>query len=490
MTTLIHDTTMIAPAGAAALVLRRHSLAFDGGQVGEIGPAADFEPRIAAGRFAEVLRADRHVLCPGLVNTHHHLFQSVTRGLPAAQNLRLFDWLRTLYSPWRRLDHRAVNLAAKVSIAELLLHGCTTTSDHFYMFPPGGDVRLEAVLDAAEELGVRIHLCRGSMTLGHSGGGLPPDDCVERGADVLADCERVLDAYHDPRPHALRRIDLAPCSPFNVTRELLRDTRTLARARGVLLHTHLAETVDEQRFCLERFRCRPVQYLADLDWLGPDVYLAHCVWLDDAEIELLVRTQTAVSLCPTSNMRLGSGLPRIGDLLAAGVRLGLGVDGSSSNDGGNLLAEAKQALLAARVVSARCDLRADACGPRGATKRRSDKTTKEDARSAPATALLPAAAVFRLATLGGAACLNRPELGHLDPGAAADFALFRMDDIALAGAAAQDPLAALVLCDAPRADRVFVAGREVVRDGRIVALDEAALGREFNDLVAARFAFS
>ncbi len=459
MTKLIHNTTIIAPAGAAVRVLPHYSLAFAGGRVSEVGPAAALEPRIAEGEFAEVLRADRHVLSPGLVNTHHHLFQALTRCLPAAQNLRLFDWLRTLYSPWRTLDYRAVNLAAKVSIAELLLHGGTTTSDHFYLFPPGGDVRLEAVLDAAEELGIRIHLCRGSMTLGHSGGGLPPDDCVERDGDVLLDCQRVLDAYHDPRPDALRRIDLAPCSPFNVTRELLRDTRVLARERGVLLHTHLAETLDEQAFCLERFGCRPVQYLADLDWLGPDVYLAHCVWLDDAEIELLARTQTAVSLCPTSNMRLGSGLPRIGDLLAVGVRLGLGVDGSSSNDGGNLLAEAKQALLVARVCAA------------------------------PAAALLPAAAAFRLATLGGAACLNRPELGHLEPGAAADFALFRMDDLAFTGAVAHDPVAALVLCDAPRADRVFVAGREVVRDGRVVALDETALGREFNDVVAVRFAF-
>ncbi len=234
-------------------------------------------------------------------------------------------------------------------IAELLLHGCTTTRDQFYLFPPQSDGRLEAVLAAAAELGIRMHVCRGSMSLGQSRGGLPPDDCVERDADVLADCERVLDAYHDPAPDALRRIDLAPCSPFNVTRELLRDTRALARARGVLLHTHLAETLDAQAYCLARFGCRPVQYLADLDWLGPDVYLAHCVWLDDAELELLARTRTAVSLCPTSNLRLGSGLPRLADLRARGVRLGLGVDGSSSNDGGNLLAEAKQALLVGRM---------------------------------------------------------------------------------------------------------------------------------------------
>jgi cytosine/adenosine deaminase-related metal-dependent hydrolase len=336
------------------------------------------------------------------------------------------------------------------------------------MFPSGSDVRLEAVLDAAEELGVRIHLGRGSMSLGRSRGGLPPDDCVQPEAEVLADCQRVLDAYHDPRPYALRRIDLAPCSPFNVSPELLRDTRDLARQRQVLLHTHLAETLEEQTFCLERFGCRPAEYLADLDWLGPDVYLAHCVWLEDGEIELLARTNTAVSLCPSSNMRLGSGLPRIGRLLSAGLRLGLGVDGSSSNDAGNLLAEARQALLVARVL------------PR--------LTPSPDRQAAsPGQPLLPAAEAFKLASVGGAACLARKELGHLNPGAAADFALFAYDDIALAGAMAQDPVAALILCDPPRAERVFVAGREVVRDGRVAALDQSALGREFNDLVTARF---
>ena len=473
MPTLIHNTTVITAIGEQVRVLRAHSLAFEAGRITALGPAHEFAAGVARGQFKPVIQADRHIVIPGLVNTHHHLYQSLTRCLPTVQNERLFDWLLGLYERWRAVDYRAVNLAAKVSIAELLLHGCTTTSDHFYLFPPGSDARMEAVLDAATELGLRIHLCRGSMSLGHSHGGLPPDDCVERDADVLADCTRVLDAYHDAAPHALRRIDLAPCSPFNVTRELLRDTRTLARERGVLLHTHLAEARAEEAYCLEQFGCRPTQYLADLDWLGPDVYLAHCVWLDDAEIDLLARTRTAVSLCPTSNMRLGSGLPRIGQLLKAGVRLGIGVDGSSSNDGGNLLAEAKQALLVARVLS---EPGAEAPGPPSASS--------ASRRGVP---LLPVAEVFKLATLGGAGCLHRPELGHLNPGAAADFALFRADDIALAGAAAQDPLAALILCDAPRADRVFVAGREVVRDGRIVALDESTLGAEFNDLVAARF---
>jgi cytosine/adenosine deaminase-related metal-dependent hydrolase len=509
MATLIHDTTLITPhgggAGSAAAaapaaqsvrVLPHHSLVFDAGRVGELGPATGFAQRLGRGEFQEVVYGARHVVIPGLVNTHHHLYQSLTRCLPAVQNDRLFDWLRKLYVEWRRLDYRAVKLAAQVSIAELLLHGCTTTSDHFYMFPPGSDVRLEAVLEAAAELGIRIHLCRGSMNLGHSAGGLPPDDCVERDADVLADCQRVLAAYHDPQPYALRRIDLAPCSPFNVTRELLRDTRALARERGVLLHTHLAETREEEAFCLEKFGCRPAQYLAELDWLGPDVYLAHCVWLNDAEIALLARTKTAVSLCPTSNMRLGSGLPPIGRLLAAGVRLGLGVDGSSSNDGGNLLAEAKQTLLVARVWPVMGSFGGGTGGSPMIPGGRDAHPTLwpinpggGDAHPtlSPVEPLLPVAEAFKLATSGGAGCLHRAELGHLDPGGAADCAMFRLDDVALAGGAAHDPLAALVLCDAPRAERVFVAGREVVRDGRIVALDETALGAELNDVVTTRF---
>ena len=460
MRSIVHDTTVVTPAGREVRTLARHSLVFEDGRVTALAPAAELQDRVARGEFDTVIPGAACITTAGLVNTHHHLYQSLTRCLRDVQDERLFGWLLKLYERWRHLDYRAVNLAAKVSIAELLLHGATTTSDHFYMLPPHTDVRMEAVLDAAAALGIRLHLCRGSMSLGQSGGGLPPDDCVERDADILADCVRVLDADHDPRPYALRRIDLAPCSPFAVSRELLRDTRQLARERGVLLHTHVAETREEEAFCVEKFGRRPVQFLAELDWLGADVYLAHCVYANDEEIGLLARTRTGVSLCPMSNMRLGSGLSPIGRMLAAGVRAGLGVDGSSSNDGGNVLAEARQALLVARATTA--------CENSGAP-------------------LLPVAEAFKLATSGGAACLNRPELGHLNVGAAADFAMFRRDDVALAGAAAQDPLAALVLCDPPRAERVFVAGREVVRDGRVVALDETALGAEFNDLVAARF---
>ncbi len=444
-------------------------------RVAATGATEDFSDPPDGGPYDEIIDAGRCLVTPGFVNTHHHLYQSLTRCLPAVQNRPLFDWLRGLYARWRNLDYRATKLAAKVSICELLLHGCTTTSDHHYMLPPHTDARIEAVLEAAEELGIRIHLCRGSMTLGQSAGGLTPDDCIERDADVLADCMRVLDAYHDPAPHAMRRIDLAPCSPFNVTRELMRDTLALARERGVLLHTHLAETLDEDAYCREHYGCRPLEYLVDMDWLGPDVYLAHCAQLNDDEIGLLAHTRTSVAHCPTSNMRLGSGIAPLEKMLAAGVNVGLAVDGSSSNDCGNLLAEARMALLAARV-------RAAITGERTAASATPPPQSGE-AAAAPDD-LLAAARVFRLLTQGGASVLNRPELGQLEPGAAADFALFRIDDLALAGAVARDPLAALLLCDAPRADRVFVAGRELVRDGRIQMLDEDRLAREFNDFVA------
>jgi len=488
---IVHDTTVITACDHTVRTLRAHSLVLDDGRVAELGPAADFERRIARREFDEVISGRRDVVVPGLVNTHHHLYQSLTRGLPAAQNQPLFAWLRTLYERWRHLDYAAVNIAARVSIAELLLSGCTTTSDHFYMVPRNSDVRMEAVLDAADELGIRLHLCRGAMTLGQSQGGLPPDDCVEDDEQVLADYQRLLRCYHDPSAYAMRRVDLAPCSPFNCTRELLRDTVAFARAhRNVLLHTHLAETLDEQRFCLERYGRRPIGFLADLDFLGPDVYLAHCIHLSDEEISLLAETNTGVSHNPSSNMRLGSGIAPVRRLLAAGVRVGLGVDGSSSNDGGNLLAEARQALLAARVLQ----------GIEEGTQGRGQQGEKPAAAvtaSTPQTpvhsppsdngSLWPITEAFKLATTGGAACLRRPVLGHLNPGAAADFAIFRADDIALAGAYAQDPLAALILCSAPRADRVYVAGREVVRNGRIAAIDQGQLAEEMNALVSARF---
>lgn len=404
---------------------------------------------------AEVIDARGRLLVPGLINTHHHLFQSLTRCLPAVQNATLFEWLTALYPVWRELGYDALRQAASISIAELILNGCTTTSDHHYLFPRGRDVQIEAVLEAADTLGIRIHACRGSMSVGTSRGGLPPDACTEDEDAILADSVRAIDRFHDPRPMALRRIDLAPCAPFSVSVELLRQTRALAAERQVLLHTHAAETLDEERYCLDRFGVRPVEFLREQGWTGPDVYLAHCVHLSDAEIALLAETGTGVAHCPCSNMRLGSGLAPVRRLLDAGVRVGVGVDGSSSNDGGSVLAAARQALLVQRV--------------------------RESVR-----AMTPADA-FRLATAGGAAVLNRSELGRIETGAAADFALYDGSDVAFAGAIAQDPLGALVLCQAPRPERVIVAGRTVASGGRLLNVDLHKLVADFNQLVHTRF---
>ncbi len=446
------NALVITVHGDGVAVLPRHTISIESGVITAVAPAP---PKPAAGD--EVIDAAQHVVIPGLINTHHHLYQSLTRCMPGCQNLPLFEWLTYLYTQWDRVDHRAVRAAAAVSIAELLLGGCTTTSDHFYLFPPQSDVRIESVIEAADELGIRIHVCRGCMSMGRSQGGLPPDSLCEDEGRVLRDCERVVDAYHDASPLAMRRIDLAPCSPFNVSEGLLRDTVTFARDRGLRLHTHAAETVAEHDYCIARFGRRPIEYLADLGWLGRDVYLAHCVRLDEGDITMLAETGTSVAHCPGSNMRLGSGVPPVARMLERGVNVGIGVDGSSSNDGGQMIAEVRQALLLQRVGG------------------RADAMTAETA--------------FRLATVGGAACLGRGDrLGRIEPGYAADIAMFRADDVALAGAIEHDPLGALMLCHVPRADRVLVGGRTVVRDGRLVQADERKLAADLNQLVRERFA--
>jgi cytosine/adenosine deaminase-related metal-dependent hydrolase len=443
---VIRNATVVTAAPGGVRTLPGHTVVLADGVITGFGPDDVIDvPAPDAGHWID---AGRHVVVPGLINTHHHLLQSITRALPEAQGVGLFDWLRVLYTRWRHLDYESVRAAATVSVAELLLSGCTTTSDHFYLVPRGSDVRQEAVLEAADRLGIRIHLGRGSMSVGESKGGLPPDDCTEDEAAILRDSERMIETWHDSSPLSMRRIDLAPCSPFNVSPELLRDTRDLARGRGVLLHTHAAETLDEERYCLETFGCRPIPFFEDHGWLGPDVYLAHCVRLDDDDIARLGRTRTGVAHCPCSNMRLGSGVAPIPRLMAAGARVGVAVDGSSSNDGGHLLAEARQALLLQRVIG-------------GAES-------------------FPVAQAFELATVGGAAVLNRDRLGRIAEGMAADLAMFRTDDMALAGAAGLDPLGALILCHPPRADRVIVGGRTVVKDGRLVAADEDSLARDLN----------
>ena len=404
----------------------------------------------------ETIDATGCAVIPGLINTHHHLYQSLTRCLKPVQNAKLFDWLLGLYEMWQRLDFDAVKLGSQVSMAEMLLSGCTTTNDMFYVYPRESDVKAEAVIEAAAELGMRIHAGRGSMSLGRSKGGLPPDDVVQDEAAIVRDCERVIDKFHDPKPGAMTRIDLMPCSPFSITFDLLKETRALARARSVLCHTHVAETQDETDFCIKKFGKRPADYLMSADWIGPDVSWAHCVCLNAGEVKLVADTGTAVAYCPSSNMILGSGIPPICQLMNAKATVGLGVDGSSSNNGAHVLAEARQALLLQRV------------------KNGADSFTPEDA--------------LRLATLGGAKLLNRTrELGNVAAGYAADIAIFDLNTVEYAGAAVQDPLGALMMCHAARARFVIVNGRVVVNDGQIATVDVQRLVARMNDVVRRRF---
>jgi cytosine/adenosine deaminase-related metal-dependent hydrolase len=382
------------------------------------------------------------LVTPGLVNTHHHLYQTLTRT--RAQEADLFTWLKTLYPVWARLDAEAEYAAARTGLAELALSGCTTVFDHHYVFPRGESGLIEAEVQAARELGVRLVASRGSMDLGESDGGLPPDALVETIDDVLADTERLVAELHDPAHGAQIQIVVAPCSPFSVTRELMTASAELARAHGLQLHTHLAETVEEEDYCLETFGCRPVEYLDRLGWLARDVWCAHCVHLSDDDIYRFARARVGVAHCPTSNLRLGAGVAPVRELLQAGVRVGLGVDGSASNERSDMCFEVKQALLAARGRG----------GPTGLTAR----------------------AALRLATAGGASVLRRADIGSIEPGLAADLAVWRMDTLEHAGA--DDPVASLVLAGPHHVDRLYVGGEAVVRDGHLVRADEAAIAQE------------
>ena len=389
---------------------------------------------------------------PGLVNCHHHLYQWATRGL--AQQATLFEWLTELYPTWARLDGEIESAAARAGLAALAVSGCTTSTDHHYVFPAGAGDLLEVEVDAARAIGVRFHPCRGSMDLGRSDGGLPPDEIVEDRDMILAASEVAIDRFHDPAPDSMLRIALAPCSPFSVTRELMADSAELARQRGVRLHTHLAETLDEEEFCLELFGLRPVEYLEEVGWLGDDVWLAHCVHLNDDEVSRFGETGTGVAHCPSSNARLGAGIAPVVALTAAGAPVGLGVDGAASNEGGVLSAELHQALLVARLAG----------GPAAMTAREA----------------------LAHGTIEGARCLGREaELGSLEPGKLADVALWRLDDLGHAGV--EDPVAALVLGAPPRVEELLVGGRPVVRGGQLRTADEDALAR---DLAAASRALS
>jgi 8-oxoguanine deaminase len=395
----------------------------------------------------EVLDLAGCILLPGLINTHHHFYQTLTRAVPAAQDANLFNWLKTLYPIWARMNAEDIYLSTKTALAELALSGCTTASDHLYLFPNGA--RLDDEIAAAQEMGLRLHASRGSMSLGESKGGLPPDSIVDSEEAILADSVRLIEQYHDPKAGAMVQIVLAPCSPFSVTGELMRQSAALARQYGVHLHTHLAETQDEEAFCLARFGYRPVEYMQAVDWVGQDVWFAHSVHINQAEVELYARTGCGVAHCPTSNMRLASGIAPLWEYMQAGVRLGLGVDGSASNDGSNLLAEARQAMLLARL-------------------RASLQGASLSSQSAPA--LLTARQALELATRGGAAVLGRSDLGSLEVGKCADFCAFHLERLEYAGAL-HDSLAALLFCTPQRVDWLVVGGRVIVRDGELLTLN-------------------
>lgn len=431
--------------------LENHHVLIEDNRIRDVSRAIpnDFTPD-------ETIDAGGCAVIPGLINTHHHLYQSLTRGLKSAQNAKLFDWLNGLYEVWGRLDFEAVKLGSQVSMAEMLLSGCTTTNDMFYVYPNESDVKAEAVIEAAHEIGMRIHAGRGSMSLGRSKGGLPPDAVVQDEPVILKDSARVIEKFHDAKPYAMTRIDLMPCSPFSITFDLLKETRALAKSFDVLCHTHVAETMDEERYCMEKFGKRPVDYMAAAGWLGHDVSWAHCVCLNPAEIKLLAATRTGIAHCPSSNMILGSGIPPVCELLRAHATVGLGVDGSSSNNGAHVLAEARQALLLQRV------------------KNGADSFSPEDA--------------LRLATRGGAHLLNRAdELGNLAKGFAADVTIFDLNTVEFAGAAVQDPLGALMLCHSPRAKYVLVNGKVVVKFGQVATIGTQNLVTRMNEVVKQRF---
>jgi 8-oxoguanine deaminase len=441
-TVLFKNALVVATMDDARREIRDASVLVEGHRIKAVGPTLDL-PQTAD----DVINVSGHVVVPGLINTHHHMYQSLTRAVPAAQNASLFGWLKALYPIWARLTPEMIRVSTQTAMAELLLSGCTTSSDHLYLYPNGS--RLDDSIEAAAEIGMRFHAARGAMSVGESKGGLPPDSVVEDERSILKDMQRLAETYHDASECSMCRVVLAPCSPFSVSKDLMRESAVLARQLGVSLHTHLAENDDDVAYSLEKFGCTPAQYAEDLGWTGHDVWHAHCVKLDDDGISRFARTGTGVAHCPCSNMRLASGIAPIGQMRRAGVSVGLGVDGSASNDGAHMMGEARAAMLLQRV----------GFGPAAMTAREA----------------------LEIATLGGAKVLNRSDVGALKPGMAADVAVFDMRGIAYAGAL-HDPVAALVFCAPPRAAYTMVNGKIVVCDGRLTTVDQRALTARHNSL--------
>lgn len=458
-TLLVKNAAMLVTMDRGRRELRDAGLFARDGMIVEVGPTVEL-PREAD----SVIDLAGHIVLPGLINCHHHLDQVLTRNLPAAQNVNLFRWLKAHYRIWAVRTPEASRTATLIGIAELALTGCTTVFDHAYLFQNG--CRVDDQIAAAREIGIRFAVSRGSMSLGESKGGLPPDDCVEDEDAILKDCVRVIERYHDPKPGAMLQIALAPCSPFSVTAELMRESARLARHYGVRLHTHLCETVDEERYTLERFGKRPVGYLDTLGWVADDVWFAHAVHVDAGEIGHFARCGAGVCHCPSSNMRLASGIAPVKAYRDAGVDVGLGVDGSASNDGNHMLAEVRQAMLLARLKMA---LRP----PEGPDTTLSTSDPSRDRE------WMTAREALEIATLGGAAVLGRSDIGALEAGRCADFCAIDLSAVNYAGALA-DPVAAVVFCAPHRADWTVVSGRPIVANGEVVTIDLANVIGEHN----------
>ncbi|AIN58819.1 8-oxoguanine deaminase [Pseudomonas soli] len=441
-TLLVKNAELLVTMDGERREIKRGGLYIEDNVIRQVGPSETLPQNADV-----ILDMTGKVVIPGLVNTHHHMYQSLTRVVPAAQDGELFNWLTNLYPIWARLTPEMIAVSTQTAMAELILSGCTTSSDHLYIYPNG--CKLDDSIHAAEEIGMRFHAARGSMSVGRSQGGLPPDSVVEKESDILKESQRLIEDYHDASHGSMRRVVVAPCSPFSVSRDLMREAAVLAREYGVSLHTHLAENVNDIAYSREKFGMTPAEYAEDLGWVGHDVWHAHCVQLDQHGIELFARTGTGVAHCPCSNMRLASGIAPIRKMRDHGVPVGLGVDGSASNDGASMIGEVRQALLLQRV----------GFGP--------DAMTAREA--------------LEIATLGGAKVLNRDDIGALATGMVADFVAFDLGHVAYAGAL-HDPLAALVFCTPTHVDTSVINGRVVVQDGRITTVDLPKVLERHNQL--------
>jgi cytosine/adenosine deaminase-related metal-dependent hydrolase len=450
MTTLLVKNAYLMTMDDRQREIPEGGLFIRGGFIEQVGQTSSLP-----GEADETLDLKGHVVFPGLVNTHHHFYQTLTRAVPAAQDANLFNWLKTLYPIWARMNPDDIFISTQTALAELALSGCCTASDHLYLFPNAS--KLDDEIAAAQEVGLRLHASRGSMSLGESKGGLPPDSVVDTEENILKDSQRLIENYHDPNPGAMIRIVLAPCSPFSVTTDLMKQSARMARQYGVHLHTHLAETEDEEQFCMQRFGRRPVGYMQEVDWVGGDVWFAHAVWVNEEEIKVFAQENCGVAHCPTSNMRLASGIAPVREYRAAGVNVGLGVDGSASNDGSHLLAEVRSAMLVSRVK---------------------EGLTGYSLSNDPHRRLMTAREALYLATRGGAAVLGRNDIGSLEAGKCADFFAVNLNRLEFSGM--HDPVSAVVFGQPVNVDYTVVHGKVIVQEGRLTTLDRGRLIERHN----------